>query len=209
MIYLLAIFIELGILFFLSRFLTRALSFLPINLISFIFLPGIILHELAHLLVANVLFVPTGEIEFMPKQEEGHIKLGSVAIAKTDPVRRFLIGIAPILAGLSVIFASFYFNVFENLNFWGSVLAVYVIFVIGNTMFSSRKDIEGSLILLVLIFIIFLSLYILGFRIQLETIEQYISSNSEIFKKGIVYLFPPIAIDILVLGLVRFLKKSY
>src|ERR1700681_939898 len=90
---------EVFILFLVSRLMTRVLSFLPIFLISFIFLPGIIIHELSHLLVASILFVKTGEIEFMPQVQDEGLKLGSVSIAKTDPIRRFIIGVSPIILG--------------------------------------------------------------------------------------------------------------
>ncbi|HKC14513.1 MAG TPA: hypothetical protein VKC89_00935, partial [Patescibacteria group bacterium] len=74
---------EFIFLFILSRTLTRKLSFLPINLTSFLFLPGVIVHELSHYLLASLLFVPVGDIEFMPQRREGELKLGSVSIGQT------------------------------------------------------------------------------------------------------------------------------
>ena len=92
---------ELILLFLLSRALTKTLSrFLSISALSFLFLPGVIVHELSHMLVAAILIVPIGEIEFMPKRTEGGVKLGSVAIGSCDPIRRAIIGFAPVFVGL-------------------------------------------------------------------------------------------------------------
>ena len=77
MLFLVLIFLELLVLFLSSRILTRTLSLFfyrvtksqttTVYLLSFLFLPGVIIHELAHLLSANLLFVRTGEVEFMPQ----------------------------------------------------------------------------------------------------------------------------------------------
>lgn len=146
MINLAIILAEIGVLFLLSRQLTRAISsFLSIQLLSFLLLPGIIIHELAHLLTAAVLLVPVGEIEFLPKVREGSVKLGSVAIGKTDPVRRALIGLAPVAVGISLLWAvsAFYSQTQYELWTWQTVALIYIVFEVGNTMFSSMKDLEG------------------------------------------------------------------
>ncbi len=146
------------ILFLLSRRVTRLLSHLFVRLfrsqhaaiyaLSFIFLPGVVLHELSHLLLANILFVPTGEVEFFPEIQGDQVKMGSVAIARTDPLRRFLVGVAPVIGGLGIILlASTY--LFTTLLSWQSLVLFYIIFEIANTMFSSSKDMEGAVGLLI------------------------------------------------------------
>src|SRR5580704_5390415 len=102
MLYFSLFFIELVVLFLLSRNLTRVLSHFfyqltknktfTISALAFLFFPGTVIHELAHALFAGLLGVHVGEIEFMPKIEGDKVKLGSVQIAQTDPIRRFLIG---------------------------------------------------------------------------------------------------------------------
>src|SRR3990167_10497015 len=69
-------------------------------LFSILFFPGTLLHELAHWFAAKLLFVHTSGMEFLPQIEGDSIKLGSVSIAKTDPIRRLLIGVTPVLVGL-------------------------------------------------------------------------------------------------------------
>lgn len=164
--YILGIFFsELLILFFLSQSLTKALSAwfyhifrhhaIVIQLLSVLFLPGVILHELSHLLTASIFFVPTGEIEFLPEIRGDEVKMGSVAIASTDPFRRFLIGVAPLLGGLSILFLLFwYFSPNLTILSWQAALLLYAVFEISNTMFSSRKDMEGALGLLIFIGVI-------------------------------------------------------
>lgn len=143
------------LLFLFSRRLTQLLSKLlmqvfhhtgiTIHILSFFFLPGVILHELSHLLMASVLFVPTGEVEFFPEVHGNEVKMGSVAVAKTDPLRRFLIGVAPVIGGLGIILLSSLYLTSLQLISWQNILLLYIVFEISNTMFSSSKDMEGAL----------------------------------------------------------------
>jgi len=109
-------------------------------------LPGTIIHELSHWLTAELLGVPTGEITLIPRFEEGlELKMGSVAIAKKDPFRRTLIGLAPLFTGLTLISVAAYFlpfPVWSNFNLFPHSLLVIAIFLVSNTMFSSKKDLE-------------------------------------------------------------------
>jgi len=197
---------EFAVLFFLSRFVTSKLSFLPINLISFLFLPGIIIHELSHLLTASLLFVPVGEIEFIPQIEDGGLKLGSVAIGKTDPIRRFLIGVAPIIFGIALIFGILYFVELSKLTGFGVWLGgSYILFAIGNTMFSSGKDMEGALGLLIFVSVILIALFLTGFRIQLNLLESQAFLGN--LKKADLDLLILIGIDMVIYFLIRIVKK--
>lgn len=207
--YLLIFIAEVFFLFFFSRVLTRSLSFLPINAISFLFLPGIIIHELSHFLVASLLFVPTGDIEFMPQLTDGGLKLGSVGIARTDPIRRFLIGVAPILAGLSLIVGIFYFVLNNGLfNGWILLLVSYIIFAVGNTMFSSKKDMEGAVVLLVFAFIIILASYFAGIRVSFSFSQNSIFLKViDNFKQVDLYLLILITLDGVIYSLVKLLRK--
>jgi hypothetical protein len=63
-------------------------------------LPGILIHELSHWLVANLLGVRTGEISLWPSRRPGNqTRMGSVRVARTDPFRASLIGVAPLISG--------------------------------------------------------------------------------------------------------------
>ena len=196
----------LSILFFLSRKLTRLLSHIfmrlfrsqsvTIHLLSFLFLPGVVLHELSHLLIANLLLVPTGEVEFFPEIHGSEVKMGSVAIARTDPLRRFLIGIAPLLGGIGLMLvASLY--LFTTLFSLQSVLLFYIIFEIANTMFSSSKDMEGAIGFVVGVVAIGIILQLLGVPLSAGAM----SIGHSIFLTAILtrlsfFLFLAIGLDI-------------
>ena len=63
-------------------------------------LPGIIIHELSHWLTAKLLGVQTGEISLWPSRRPGNqMRMGSVRVARTDPFRASLIGVAPLISG--------------------------------------------------------------------------------------------------------------
>ncbi|MBI3159051.1 MAG: hypothetical protein HYZ26_05575 [Chloroflexi bacterium] len=69
-------------------------------LFALLFLPGVLLHELSHYLMAKLLFVPTGRFSIFPRDlKNGMLQLGYVETAKTGLLREFFIGIAPLLAG--------------------------------------------------------------------------------------------------------------
>jgi hypothetical protein len=69
-------------------------------------LPGVMLHEFSHWLVAKLLGVKTAGMTLLPqRQRDGHIRLGSLTIYQTDVVRASLIGVAPLISGSLVVLA--------------------------------------------------------------------------------------------------------
>ncbi|MBI2022375.1 hypothetical protein HYS97_00795 [Candidatus Daviesbacteria bacterium] len=199
--------VELLVLFISSKILINSIAKIifkitksrevVVHFLAFIFLPGTIVHELAHVVSAGVLLVPTGEIEFIPEVHEGGVKLGSAEIGKTDPLRRMLIGVAPVLFGFLTISGLVFYSI-NNLQgdiglsslYWA--LIIYVIFVIGNTMFSSKKDLEGSLGISVLLLGIVLSIYFLGFREPFRIFSNLIENSYRdyIFRADMILAIP-------------------
>lgn len=174
-------FSEFLILFLTSRFLFKSFFALlyfvfrsqkaAIFLISGFFLPGVLVHELAHLIVAELLRVRTHGIEFVPELTGASLKMGSVKVEKSDILRSLLIGIAPVVVGITLLTLSIYIlgRVFSYSQIFSSVLSFvttmsigYVVFVVANTMFSSKKDIEGFLEALIIGGIIVGALYFMG-----------------------------------------------
>lgn len=174
---------------------------------AFLFFPGTILHELAHLIMAGILFVPVGQIDLWPKLEEDGIKLGSVAIAETDIFRRFVVGAAPFLFGVALLLAILYFGVSNNLlsNQIFIIIMLYLTFEIGNTMFSSKKDMEGALELFGGILFVLLVFYFLGVRIPSFNPQLILENKTvvQIVKQGSIFLLVPLGVDLLVLILLR------
>jgi hypothetical protein len=71
---------------------------------SLIFLSGVFLHELSHLLMAKLLGVPTGKFSLLPEvMPDGRLQLGYVEAAHTDPFRDSLVGVAPLISGLAFV----------------------------------------------------------------------------------------------------------
>ncbi|NLE43302.1 MAG: hypothetical protein GX620_01170 [Chloroflexi bacterium] len=124
-------------------------------------LPGVLLHEMSHLLAAVLLRVRVGGMSVHPKIAGDRIQLGFVPIEKTDVVRASLIGLAPLLSGSAVILLIGYLVfgvdalrsglVTRDWALLGATLAgmlratdagiwAYLIFSIGNTMVPSRSD---------------------------------------------------------------------
>lgn len=202
-------FLELLILFFLSRTLTSEMSLLfhkilksrriSIWLIAIIFLPGTIIHEISHLVMAKILFVYTGKLEFTPSLNGESLKLGSVEVGKTDLFRNFLIGVAPFVAGVSLLILILYIAFTKNIIGVNLITGVvlYFIFVISNTMYSSRKDMEGAIEFLLLIVGPIFLLYFLGVRIP--GFNFLIFTNPEFanyIKQADIFFALPLILDI-------------
>lgn len=218
MIYFLLFIFELLILFLFSRFITSSFATIfmrvtksqkvTIHLLSFLFLPGVIIHELAHMFVASILFVRVGEIEFWPQIKEDGVKLGSVAVGQADPFRRTLIGIAPVLVGLAVIISSLWFFTSDVLvisPIIKYILLVYILFEVGNTMFSSKKDMEGTLVFASAIVVILLAVFLAGFRLPFIWVWDFFSQESTVavVRQAVLFLLAPIGVDAVVLGITR------
>ena len=67
---------------------------------AILFFPGVLLHELSHFLMAQLLMVKTGKLSLIPQlMPEGQLRLGYVETVPTDWLRDSLIGLAPLLSG--------------------------------------------------------------------------------------------------------------
>jgi hypothetical protein len=157
---------------FLQRFLHREIQAvlilltrntqLTIGLFSFLFFPGVFLHELSHFLMAKVLRVRTGKISLIPRTlPDGRLQMGYVETVSSDIVRDSFIGLAPLIAGtLFLAYAGIYqlqiqtlWNVLQNGQielFWMGLgllpkaqdffLWFYLTFAISSAMMPSESD---------------------------------------------------------------------
>lgn len=218
--YFLIFLLELGVLFFVSRSLTKSLSqvlffmtksrSVATTVIALLFFPGVVIHELSHMLTAGILFVPVGDIDLMPKlREDGELKLGSVMIGQTDIFRRALIGLAPLLVGLAIILGVPFLLQGQEPIFYSAV-AVYLLFEVGNTMFSSNKDLEGMAELVIVLALIVLAFYIVNFRLPIDVVSSFLSKNSSVqfFKQINMFLWWTIGIDLVFVLLLRLLSAG-
>jgi len=156
-------------LFLLKRWINRHVQGLGLLLVGdndlamflyfVLFLPGILLHELSHWLMAKLLGVRTGQVSIWPSRRKAGrpMRLGAVKVEQTDPVRNSLIGLAPLVSGTLVILligdwilglktipSGAWPRLWENLaayiqvpDFW---LWLYLIFAVSNAMLPSETD---------------------------------------------------------------------
>lgn len=119
-----------------------------IMLYSLVFLPGTIIHELSHWVMAEILQVRTGEITIFPSFDDqggarSSERLGSVSMVKSDPIRGFFIGLAPFITGLAilVVLGALFSTGWEaGYPWWQLGLMIYGIVVVGNSMMISESD---------------------------------------------------------------------
>jgi hypothetical protein len=205
MYFLALFFLEIIVLFFLSRTVTSRLGKAvykitknkkwTVYIMSILFLPGTFIHEISHFLSALILLVPVKQMDLLPEIEEEKVVLGRVPIAKVDFVRRTLVGISPFVSGITIILGGLYYLISNSLLSTPIyiVLAAYLIFEIGNTMYLSKTDLEGTWIFFLLVFVVVIALYFLGVRLSLTP------KLIEVFKKASIYLAIPIIIDLVIL----------
>ena len=151
---------------------------------SILFLPGVLLHEISHLLMAWILRVKTLRISFIPQpMPDGRLRMGYVETSSTDIFRDSFIGVAPLLSGGAFIAytsyvrfdlsISWYQLIWKNPGDWlGSIQRVvshpdfwlwfYLLFIVSSTMFPSESDRRAWLPMLFILAAIALLLLLAG-----------------------------------------------
>lgn len=152
-----------GVLLFNSRDAGMALLWL-------LLLPGIIVHEISHWLMARLLRLRTGRVQVWPQMKGKAIVLGSVEIQKTNPLWDSLVGLAPFLSGTLLLWWIGY-SAFDAATLgwawqrqaWGEIahllqdflqvpdswLWLYLMMAISNAMMPSATDRESWRLLLI------------------------------------------------------------
>jgi hypothetical protein len=112
-----------------------------IALFSIIFLPGVLLHEFSHYLMAVILGVQTAKFSLVPEMlPDGRLQLGYVETTKTDVVRDSFIGAAPLIVG-SLFVAYLAFARLHLLPLWDVLRnGQYGLFWLGITLLPQIKD---------------------------------------------------------------------
>ncbi len=197
----------LGLLLWADRWLHRHLQGLmflltqdqelALWLYAIVLLPGVLLHELSHALVAVLVGVKIGRINILPQRAGKRIQLGFVPVQQTDFLRASLIGGAPLLFGSIVVVAVGY-GVFATPELMGALSAgdlrtaftlfvallrapdvwiwVYLIFAVSNTMLPSRSDVHawpflGFVVALIAGFIVFIG----GASVLLDSVGRFLT----------------------------------
>lgn len=219
MIYLILFFVQIIILFFITKKVTAAVFWafrkifrnekLVLSLVSVIYLPGTIVHEVSHMLAAMLLMLKVVSIRIFPVFEEGRIQLGAVTFEKKDFVRGFLVGIAPILVGILCLFLIFSAKLFPAGNLFQNIFFVYIIFALSSTMFSSKQDLVDFIYFIPFLIIVGLLIYILQVDIRFVIKNQQFAENVIKFFKDInLYLFFSLIINITLFLILRIVNKT-
>ncbi|KKS63051.1 MAG: hypothetical protein UV29_C0007G0024 [Candidatus Collierbacteria bacterium GW2011_GWD2_42_50] len=150
---------------------------------STIFLPGTLIHEISHFLVAALTGARTGKIEIFPEyledkldEKSTHVALGSVQTQKLNPIQGFLVGIAPFISGMALLiwFASLFQTSFTAKDIWLLLLEGYLFFTVANSFFPSWSDIKQALPFVIISLVVTLLAWYFGFQI-------FLNSNSYIW----------------------------
>jgi hypothetical protein len=158
---------------------------LALILYSLMMLPGVLLHEGSHWIMATVLGVRAGRFSVVPQRmPDGTLRLGYVETEATDFIREALIGAAPLLFGATAIIFIGYSrlgvgpagealargDLLGMLAVLGAMVGVadfwlwlYLIFAVANSMLPSASDRRGWWRLLLVLGVVSALLYYVGF----------------------------------------------
>ena len=131
-----------------------------VRLLFYLLLPGVLLHEASHYILAKLLLVRTNGMNIgIGSTRRKQISLGSVNIERTDPIRESVIGVAPFVVGLTAIWliVGWGFGVWPNSGLtlaqvaervgdyaydWTTWLDLYLVFAVSTAMIPSESDRE-------------------------------------------------------------------
>ncbi len=110
------------------------------SIIAIIFYIGTVIHELSHFIAALLLLLPIHKLSLLPSYEGRNLRLGYVMYEKKDVIRGILVGIAPIITGILLLWWLYTIHFFEFTTYTIQFIKAYIIFVLSSTMFSSKQD---------------------------------------------------------------------
>lgn len=161
----------------LSHLLSRVLSrVVHRNWLYYLLLaPGTVVHELSHATVSLVLLVPVREMHVFRLRRQpnnGTVQLGEVVHDNTDPVRNFLIAVAPLLAASVLIYFLSVWLLPKNesweqlLQSGWTYLFLVIVFFIALGLSPSRQDFKALPAFLITALIVGLIGYIVVFALS-------------------------------------------
>lgn len=176
-------------------------------LYTIIFLPGTILHELSHWLMAELLGVRTGEITVLPdfglRADGDRERLGSVATASSGPVRSFLIGAAPFFTGLFILWVLGSLLMGGGWLLWQYALILYGIIVVGSSMLLSKEDRRSWPFIAILIAVLSVIYYVLPFAIP----QRFVSGAIDLLMALSQVLFVTAFAILVIIGISYSLRR--
>jgi len=168
-------------------------------LVSFIFLPGTIIHEASHFITALLLILPVKSMTIFPKWDNNEIKLGEVLFVKKDFLRAILVGIAPVFFGIGILFLLFFYQIYPSNNLGLNILYSYLIFSISANMFSSKQDLKDSILIIPVVLLVMVLFYVFDIKINTDFINV-------IMNKVNLYIFFVLIINVFLFSLFKLLN---
>jgi hypothetical protein len=181
-------------------------------IIALIFLPGTLFHELAHYVMAIMLFLHVTDFTIVPRWYKSDITLGRVTYYKRDVIRSILVGVAPLLAGILFFLGIAYFHVFPQASqgYIYNAVFIYLIFVISTSMYSSKQDLVDIAYIIPVLFIIFILAYFLNGNIAAIVEKLYIGGVVEyLFRTLNYYLAISLAIHVVLIVCIRSMLRLF
>lgn len=214
--------LQIVLIFFLSRLtVVELFRFLRIFfkkekpiyiLVSLLYFPGTVIHEMGHFVAATILNLPVHEVRLLPQWENNQIKLGSVLYEKKDFLRGILVGIAPIFFGLIFFWLLAKFHLFPSSILLENIILGYVVFAVSSTMFSSKQDLVDFVLIIPVIIVIVGIIYVLNINLDFILNNKFIKNGfTGFFKEINFYLLFSLVINtclIIFFKVIRFIFKK-
>jgi hypothetical protein len=207
-----AFFVLFGLMLFLQRWLQQHIQGLTfavtgnpgcaIRALFLILLPGVLLHEASHWLVANIVGVRTGKVSIgLGKMRGKHFSLGSVTVDRSDPLRESLIGVAPFVFGLLAVWLTMGIgfglwspdNPMEVYEVISSTItdpltwvALYFVFAVSTSMIPSESDREPWGPIILVFALIGAAAFILGWT---PNITPELLANAQKVLNTLIFVF--------------------
>lgn len=214
----LVLLIQLIVLYFLSRtslnelfyFLKRIFrkDAIVFTIISIIFLPGTIIHELSHFFMALILFLNVRDINILPQWKDNSIKLGSVTYEKKDPIRGLLVGIAPVIVGIIFFLWLGSLDLQLSFHYLFNIGLMYVMFVVSSTMFSSKQDLVDLTMALPILIFGGIIIFFFGNEFIVYVTQNWLSVENvtRLLYPINWYIFYSLLIHLAIMSILRFIR---
>lgn len=148
---------------------------------SLIFLPGTIIHEVSHFLAAALTGAKTGKIEIFPELSKNTLggefdrtkkthRLGFVQTQQLNPIRGFIVGIAPLLIGMGLLIwlaPELQVTSYKLQVSWQTAIKFYLFFTVANSLFLSWTDVKQTLPLIIIGIILGGILWLIGVQVKI------------------------------------------
>ncbi len=193
-----------------------------------LFFPGVFLHEGSHWLMAKLLGVRTARMSLFPRrQHDGTLRLGFVETERVDFLREALIGGAPLIAGTAAVVAIGWWRLavgslgaalaagdaagiargFANsLTSADSLIWLYFIFTISNSMMPSGSDRRAWVSVTTALIIVAVALYYAGAApLVLQSVGEPLAAGVRVMASAFSIT---IGVDLLMLPLIWLIEKG-